>query len=296
MPTEYYLKLAGNLTIGLTSTEDLTFGEREKLLLAASLPGLQISRATREPAAAMLHHIESNDAGLRQGEDVIELRDRWNGSFSSDLPHLLHALARGLWLERELYPAHAVCIGKDDFVLLPGHSGVGKSSTALAAINSGYKLYSGDNTLVRFDDDCRLRAVGGNRPMTLRTADFQGGQYGADNTLEYGDRTVFMMEDDRYAPQSEVLIGRIAMIRLTGGREYWERLSPLSALHNLYPYFLDCERTDTVVADGRAVFKGRTSAEARDRLATGLRTVLANLAVFKGMGDTSFILERLADS
>ena len=295
MPAEYYLELAGGVTIGLTSTTELPLGEREELLLGASLPGLRITQAAHEPPAMMLHHIESDDAGMRQGEDVIELRDRWNGSLSPDLPHLLHAIARGLWLQRGLYPAHAVCIGKDDFVLLPGHSGVGKSSTALAAVSSGYKVYSGDNTLVRIDDTGILRAVGGNRPMTLRTADFQARQSGIGAKLAYGDRTVFLMEDDRYASQPEVAIGRIGLIRLTGGCEYWERLSPLSALHNLYPYFLDSERADTVVAGGRGLFKGETPAAARDRLVTGLVAVLPSLPVFKGMGDTSFVLDRLDD-
>ncbi|MDB5184509.1 MAG: hypothetical protein JWN38_317 [Candidatus Saccharibacteria bacterium] len=292
--SEHYLSLPGDLHIALTSDRELPLGEKEALLLGAYLPDVRVLDAAPSTIAMAIHHIESADMHLSVGADEMEIHDSWGTSFPGDLPHLLYSVARTLWLQRGYFPTHAACVGSDTYALMPGHSGVGKTSTALEAVTHyNQKLLSGNTTLIQFNEIGDVQAIAGTKTMTLQTEDFERGEYASVRSVEYGNRTAFEVPSDQQAeaPQS---IGRIALVRLSDGRSAWTTLSPASALHTLYPYFLDTEYADCIVGQGGAVYLGDTPPAARQQLTVKLGLALANVSVLSGMGTAPFLAEKVA--
>lgn len=258
MPTrsEFYLSLPGDLTIGVASDRELELSSLNTLLLGAYLPEVRVDQSPKI-TDLMIIHTESDDRVLRVGQGEIEVRDKWDETMPDDLPHLLYSVARGIWLRRGYFPTHAACVGNKDFVLMPGHSGVGKTTTALTAITDfDQKLLSGNTTLVRFDES-GMQAFAGTRTMTLRTEDFEQGNFETVRSVEYGDRTAFELSSDMQV-SGQRAIGRIALVRLNGEEGTLTQLSDLSALNKLYPYFIDTEYTDCIIAGGGDVFIGET--------------------------------------
>lgn len=292
--SEYTFELGGDVTIGLTSTGRLELDKDRELLLGAYLPGVVVRDELMDETDARIEHIESTEPGLQQNGDEIVLHDAWNDEYPTDLPYLLAGVARALWIRRGIYPVHAACVGTDTMSLLPGNSGAGKSTVSLRlAHEHGQKIYSGNTTLVRFDGEDGMEAVGGTLTMTLRTDDFRQGEYDTVRSLQYGDRTAFLLADEQYADTAPQRIGKVALLRLTDRDESWERLSTASALHQLYPQYMDALREDTIVADGAGVYVGATPAEDRRQLAQNLRGALKTVPVWQGRGDAEYLTDKL---
>jgi hypothetical protein len=292
--SEHYLSLPGNLHIGIISDRELPLGEKQELLLGAYLPDVKVLDSSPSTVDMTLCHVESTEVSLATGSDEIEIHDTWSESFSKDLPHLLYSIARSLWLKRGYFPIHAACVGDTEFTLMPGHSGVGKTTTALEVVTQhGQKLLSGNTTLVQFGEADELRAIAGTKTMTLKLEDFEQGEYEAVRSLSYGNRIAFELPVDLQTSKPKD-IGRIALVRLSNGLSEWSELSPLSALHTLYPYFLDTEHTDCIVGQGKAVYLGETPPYARSLLTDRLGRALANISLGTGMGSAQFLAEKLS--
>ncbi len=290
MHNEYCLSLPGELTIGITSTGELPLTENEELLLGAYLPGVKVLDVFPDKADVMLHHCESTDKGLTQGVEEIEVRDKWNNEFPADLPHLIYSIARSRWLMKGIYPVHAACIGDGTYTLMPGHSGVGKTSTALSVLNQGHqKLFSGNTTLIEFSEGNTLRAIAGTRTMTLKTRDFETQVGNIETKMEYGDRTAFLLDEEAYSNRPIVDIGRIALVQITDSGINWTKLEPAAALHILYTYFLDQLHSDTVIAGGEDLYIGYMSHETGLNLVRQLKHVLEEVDVFRGIGNKELL-------
>ncbi len=296
----YTLRLPGEVVLGLSSTGCLDLYEDERLLLGAYLPEVHIEDGLAGDVEVHIRHVESTDVGLTQGSREIELRDEWNNAYSPDLPFLLSSVARSLWLQRGIYPVHAACVGDNALSLLPGGSGAGKSTVSLEAVtNHGQKMFSGNTTLIRFLGD-GMEALAGTRTMTLITADFNRRRYDVTHSVTYGDRTAFQLEPECYAPAAaqyaDRRVGQVALVRLADRTPYWQRLTPASVLHRLYPQFLDTAREDTVFADGTGLYAGWTPAMAKRSLVKGLQAALTDVSVWHGTGDAQYLAQRLAGS
>ncbi len=292
--SEHYLSLAGNLHIAITSDRELVLGEKEELLLGAYLPDVKVLESSPGKIDMTLHHVESADISVAAGSDEIEIHDTWGEVFPEDLPHLLYSVARSIWLKRGYFPTHAACVGDTTFTLLPGHSGVGKTTTALEAVERyGQKLLSGNTTLMQFNEAGELQAIAGTRTMTLKTEDFERGGYDSVRSMEYGNRTAFELSIEKQA-EGPKNIGRIALVRLNNGPCAWSEISPLSALHTLYPYFLDSEYADCIVGQGNAIYLGDTPTAARVRLTVGLKQVLEVTPVRTGIGTAQYLAEKVS--
>ncbi len=294
--TEHYINLPGDITIGLTSTGDVPVGKREELLLGAYLPGGQLLQETPVHVDATIHHEESETRGLWQdGPDVV-VRDTWQNDFAADIPYLLYGVARHLWLAKGIYPTHAAATKHaNNLSVLAGHSGAGKTSTAMRLLRDhNQRLFSGNTTLLAFDETDTLHAIAGTQTVTLRTQDFlQSGLRATEHTT-YGDRTAFRLPPEHYAPRAVTRVGSIALIRLNDTAPHWERLSPLSALHDFYPYALDTVRSAVIGATGHGVHVGEVKAETYRNLAAQLAHSLGSVAAFRGTGSGSFIAEQVA--
>jgi hypothetical protein len=292
--SEHYFGLPGDITVGVSSNGELPLSPKEELLLGAYLPDVTVLGAAPANIDIHVQHVESSDKTLLGGGDEIEIRDEWKGDFPADLPHLLYSMARAAWLRRGYYPVHAACVGNATFALLPGHSGVGKTTTALTAMSEhDQKLLSGNTTLIRFDNEGAMQAVAGTKTMTLKTEDFERGEFDVIRSITYGNRTAFELKEHQqvHAPRE---IGKVALVRLGHSMRTWNALPSLSALHTLYPYFLDTEYTDCIVANGNAIYLGDTPVSSRRQLTAKLGQSVLRVPVFSGIGDKEFLAQRIA--
>jgi hypothetical protein len=256
---DYYLGLPGGLTACFRSACDIRGDEAVRLGLGAYVPGISfLDEKPRKP-----------DIKLENPQ----------ASFSDDFYHLLYGMTRAALLRRGYYCVHAACVGNDNgYMLIPGHSGAGKTTLAQRLVDRhGLKLLSGNKTVVRFAADGTIRAIAGTRTMTALD--------GA------GKRYAYAFAPGKYAPEGgEGIVSSIALIRVNGGVREFAQLPRLSAAHTLYPFFMDAVNADVIVGGGR-VFDAAPPLEAKEKLAAGLLRMQA--PVYKISGPMPY-LERKA--
>lgn len=203
-----------------------------------------------------------------------------------DLYHLLSGVARQHYLENHLYPTHAACLGLDDLVLLVGHSGSGKTSIALELLkDKEMKLFSGNTTVVSFEDDS-VMAVAGTPTITARAGDLKE-RFAAQ---QYADRGAFSLAGAQYANPGKIKAA--VVVRLNDKAQEWNKLSSISAIHTLYPYFLDTVHADTVVC-GKFVHDGAIRPEVKSYLAMRLADTLPRIPVYTACGSLPFVAGRI---
>jgi len=195
-----------------------------------------------------------------------------------DAYHLLYGHVRKALLARDNYPVHAACVGHEaGYALLVGHSGSGKTTLTEKLLAQGYKLYSGNKTVMR-KQGSGLQAIAGTRTMTALDATF--------------NRQAYLLPDAAYAPTPTVPIKNIFIVRVNDGVAEDQRLEPLSALHTLYPYFMDAVNADVIV-DGKTVFDGHVDMGVKSRLVETLGRALETIPVRKISGSIAYMAQRV---
>lgn len=292
--SELYLKLLADVFVIVTSDGLLPVSASERLLLGAYLPDVEILDSKPDHVDMTIKHTQSDEPSLTTSDATIEISDAWHGQFPDDLPHLLYSVSRQLWQERGYYPVHAACVTNgEQTVLLPAHSGAGKSTVVLNLVGKhGYKLVSGNTTLIRIDEAGNLVAVAGTRTMTLRTEDYDNYGVRSKNSVSYGNRTAFVMPEASIE-RAPATITHVAMIRLAHGVWQWNELGGSGSVHMLYPFMVDGEFEDCVIAGGRALFAGNTPESVRTTAAQALGKSSGKLTVYTGKGELDKILERI---
>lgn len=286
---DQYLSLPGGLTARLASNTRIRFGERERLLLQAYIPCIGFLPVPRK-ADLTIRHRESARHRMTLRGTTAAIQDTWNGSLSMDVYHLLAGMARLQLLKRKLFTAHTACIGNDGLILLAGHSGSGKTRVVLELFQKhGVKVFSGNKTITSFGKDGVLQAIAGTRAMTARTEDLPCPRPA--RSAEYGDRTAFLLDDTAYAPAGP--IKAIVLVRLNDGVQEWRRLTPLSGLHTLYPFFLDTVNADVIVC-GRDILPGTPPPGARAFLAGMLGKALQRIPAYAASGSLPHITDHIA--
>jgi hypothetical protein len=283
--TELQFSLPKNFTGRFVSDGNIEISQKELLLLEAYVPGIEIVSGSPRFDARIEHKESDEQRMVVEGNDIT-LYGSWDGKLSSDVYHLISGVARQHYLKNNLFPVHAACVGLDDLVLIAGHSGNGKTTVSLELLEkAGMKMYSGNKTVVDLARE-NPEAVAGTRTMTARTADLKQDVQG----VQYGDRTAFKLDDAQYAEAGD--IGSVVLVRLNDGVQDWRELSPTSALHRLYPYFLDSVNADVVV--GSDVFDGSASQQTKEYLAERLDSALQQVPVYSATGSLPFIVENIA--
>ncbi len=283
--TELQFSLPRNFIGRFSSDKDIEIGQKELLLLEAYVPGIEFVSGSQRFDVTVWHK-EDNDQKMVFDGCNITLYGEWNRELSPDVYHLISGVARQHYLRNNLFPVHAACIGLDDLVLITGHSGSGKTIVSLDLLQkASQKMYSGNKTVVDLAENGTLKAIAGTKTMTLRTSDLKRQVRG----IEYGDRTAFRLDDTQYAEAGK--ISSIFLVRLNDGVQDWRELSSTSALHTLYPYFLDTVNADVVI--GKDLFDGSTPPETKEYLVRGLGEVLQNVPVYSATGSLSFIVDRI---
>ena len=270
-----YFALPGGLTACFRTASAL--GRRERLQLGAYVPGIAVMGGVPARADITIEHEFSESPGLADdGANIRLCAPRGDGSLPADIYHLFYGAVRRTLLERGFYSVHAACVGNgDDYTLIVGHSGAGKTTLTQRLVEKhDMKLFSGNKTVVRFDPGGGITAVAGTRTMTS-----------LDGNL---NRHAYEMNPADYAPQAQASIKSIVIVRVNDGVEEAQELSRSSALHALYPYFMDAVNADVIV-NGRDVFNGAANSSARERLAAGLALSVAAIPVRKYSGNMNFL-------
>jgi hypothetical protein len=292
---DLYFTLVGGLT-GRVASSSASFGDRERMLFQAYVPGIEF--CDPQPSCDVsIQHVESDKKDIvrdrSRDRDNIALYDQWNGQVSMDIFHLTYAAAREYYLENGNFTVHAACVGLDDLVLLAGPSGSGKSTVAQNLIERGRaKLFSGNKTVVYYNDDATLSAVAGTKTMTIPTA-FYKQKLPAGNTVNYGDRTAYQLNKNDYASPGK--IGAVYIVRLNDGVEDFQRVSQMSAVHALYPSFLDATNADVIVGGDMVYDSPNTPFMQliKSFLAQQLARATRNLPVYKVTGSLPFVVETI---
>jgi len=276
------LSIAGCLTARFRSACDIHHHDAIKRQLHAHIPGLVFGKEGDQPPIITIEHHQSANPRLECTADEVRYYGAAGEAFPVDLYHLLYGITRRALLERNLYCVHAACVGgADGYHLIIGHSGSGKTTLAQNLVeHHGMTLFSGNKTVIRFEGDGGLTAIAGTPTMTALDKDF--------NRFAYG------LANDQYAPKAEVPITAITIIRVNDGVEETQTLGGLSALHTLYPYFMDTVNADVIV-NGKDVFDGTPPAAAKDALVAGLTQAFAhNIPVRKISGSMAYMCRKVA--
>ena len=131
--------------------------------------------------------------------------------------------------------------------------------------------------------------------MTVRESD--GERYATPLGKEieaYGGRVAFSLDDSHYVSVSDQPLKAIVIVRLHDGIRDVHQIQPLSALHTLYPYFMDQVNADTIVAHGKAVFRGTTSDQCSENLSNRLGVAVSEIPVLSVAGPLSFVVDTVA--
>jgi hypothetical protein len=298
----YVVKLPGALALRIYVPEPYFTDETARMLAAAYLPGAEflscgavlgegelvgftklIVRFVEAPQAKLEVDSESGTytlSGSLAGEATL-----------MDLLFLCYGVVRLHWLKVGLYPVHGACLApadRDGLRLIVGHSGVGKTALTLSCVARGEKVFSGNKTLVKIEDGV-VTAVAGTLPITTRAEDAARHLDAASIKTGYQGRSAFYLADHCYAGSAPRAVKLVVLPRLNDGVEKSKKLSALSALHKLYPYFIDAVNADIVLSGGKVVLSGSPPGGAQAQLASSLAVALAGLSVCEIEGSLAFI-------
>jgi hypothetical protein len=291
-----YFSVQSFCIVKLSSSEPFICGDREKLLLACRIPGIVFLDDVPDQVSITVEHLEQAPCACVEMGGKMILFDTWNGVIPEDVYHLLYAMVRVHLLGQLLFPLHAACVGKDGrFTLLIGHTGVGKTTCTLKLLaHESMKLFSGDKTIVQFTEG-GLAAVAGTETLTVRGRDTDAVTLSP--FLPYtlsGTRLAFQLEPEKYVAQRMVPISSIALVRLNDYAPEVKREEEASALHTLYPYFLDVIHADTVLHAGSSIFLGTPPQGTQAYLVQQLRDIFATVPVYSVTGSSDYIANQIA--
>lgn len=286
MPT-YNLSLPADLNLRLVLPFPVFDDPQARLLLGAYLPGTNFVYDPAEPTLTIAFK-QSPQQRVTRGGSRITMHDTWRGQASLlDLIHLTYGACRLYWLQQEVYPVHSACVGD---LLIVGHSGAGKTSTALRLAAKGHKIFSGNKTLLKIDEHNRLVAIGGTHTITAKAGDANKHLQATGEKVGYVGRNAFLLDEACYSAEPEVQVRRIAITQLNDGADSCTPLEPLSALHRLFPFFLDAVNADAVVCSGNAVLPGTPPRGSQQALAERLLPALQeSVTVWAVTGSMAFI-------
>lgn len=265
-----------------------------KILAQTYLPCVEIGQSSFEDTVKV-KYVEGEKRGIEIISGTYYIHDNWNGKISLDLWHFLYSIVRLKLLEKGLYSVHSVCVGKEDHVMLIGHSGSGKSSVLLKLINDfGWKVYSGNKTVVSITDN-KIEAVMGTKSISLRSKNANKYPNIFTSSVDYQARTTFSLDKKHYSDEKNVNVSTIYIVRLNDGVEEKEVLSFPSSMHILYPYFLDTVNADTIMCEGRELLMGTPTEGCQLALVQKLKNILKQIKVIRISGSMKYITRCIAD-
>lgn len=220
---------------------------------------------------------QADHAYLHVQDYHILIKGLWNNSSKQDIPHLAYSLLRQYCVDHEIYPVHSIGI---EHTLFIGHSGQGKTTLALEAIKENLSVFSTDRTLLNFAQG-ELFSRLGTSLLSVRTKNINCIDYNKTPALigYTGERELCYYRQENQPN----LIHSIILFQLTEEPLFIEKISSTSALHQLYPYFLDVIKQDVLLSQS-LLFCGYNSNHTKQLLACHLESWLKhhNVSFYSG--------------
>ncbi len=287
--TSFYLSFPNDILIQFKSSLDLDLDDRARTLLEAYAPGINLISETSLTPNVIIEHDQSGDKKLVRSENRVLISDVWEKELPLDFYHLLYSIVRVELMKHNLFSVHAACVGKDGYILIVGHTGVGKTSIVLELLkNRGLLMLSGNKTVVSFKQD-GLEAIAGTSTLTAHQKDIER-HLGETETISYGGRAALKPKGSTNKPG---LVKAIVIASLNDGVAENNLIEPISALHRLYPYFLDTVNADTIMCDGKAVYVGAPSPGTQEKLAQQLHESLSEIPTYSISGSINFVCDSI---
>lgn len=296
MPTTLYFILPEKIIGGLTSTTDLLYNDHTRLLSRAYIPGIRwLKNKPKKNIDFLIEHTESTSCAFIQRGKKIIIHDLWRGIIPLDFFHLVYSILRNQLLKKNLYSVHAATVQLHRAtVLMPGHSGIGKTSLTLELVRNFQALvFSGNKTVVGWKKDS-LQALYGTPTITVKNNEREKNKDLLTAEVVYGGRSAFVLEQNNYTTRRPMRITAIVLPQLNDGVKECQKLSEASALHTLYPYFLDWVNADTIMAQGSGVYLGTPPSESQNYLISHLQKTLVDIPVYKISGSLRYITKIIA--
>ena len=252
--------------------------------LQAQIPGICLAKN------AKYHHelsfIQSQQPpALFTNSLQTTIYSQWSETWHTDIPHVLYALLRKHWLEHNYYPVHSVSAGKN---LIVGHSGTGKTTLALEMLKENQSVFSFDKTLLRYKNKM-LMPVAGVQVISVRKHMVVPESFIHIN--ESKDRIIY--EAPSVEPQA---VKVIYLLNINDKPLRVERLSEISALHTLYPYFLDKTHEDILLNAAEIVWQGNISKKVNKKVVKKLQNIVKHIPVFTLWGSVEECVQYLKSS
>jgi len=281
--TIFSFSINNNFFGKVVSDKKLRFGNKERLLLEAYVPGIKVISDIKK-YDLIIKHKESNTQKLIVNPGNIEIYGNWKGNITLDLYHLIYGISRKHYFENNLYSVHSVAVGTTNNIsLIVGHSGSGKTTLLLELLNQKLKAISGNKTIVSIDNN-KMCAISGTKTITTLIST------NLNTAIKYADRTVFQLKKDQYLNSGE--IKSIFVININN-YNHIEKLSKPSALHRLYPYFLDTVNADTIYGDN--LIDGVVDSKTKQTLIKKLKETLSKTQVYVISGSLDFITKKITE-
>lgn len=283
----YKWQIGGDFSLNFTSNQHFEITEQDLYALSAHLPGFTAHNVASNPINIQHTFTKDTTFDLKQEKNKVHIFSPWEKSLPPDFVHLLYAVARKTWLNQDIYPVHAACIGNEDkgYYLVLGPSGAGKTSTILnLAYKKGYKVFSGDKTLLKIQQG-KLFAIAGTTSLTIRLNDIDKWKHHPKNQPYYfDDRLVFKLPNKYMTQKKCVPIRGLFIIGLNDHIKSCKSIAPMQALHILYPLFLDKQRADALIDKQVVLFDGEIPFAKKQYLAKNLAHVLHHIPTYKITG------------
>jgi hypothetical protein len=279
----YTLSLPGHLSCRFQTACDLNEGGDAFRYMRAHLPGVTIQEGgahVAEPDFSIIHNFADKTKLTCSGSKVVFLTPQAD-EFTRDICHLIYAATRKILIKAGYYPVHASCVGGDEqgYRLLVGHSGAGKSSLAHHLVEDyGFKLFSGNKTVIQFEEESNITAIAGTQTMTVLGDDLK--------------RVSYVMNEEHYASSQQVPITSIHLIRLHEGAEETQQQAKSTSIRSLYPYFMDAVNADIIVGDYH-VFNGAVPSKSKHHLNRNLRQSLKQVPVYRHAGSLDYLADKV---
>lgn len=203
--------------------------------------------------------------------DTIIVKGVWSNSFKSDFPHLIYSILRQRWINKDFYPVHSICINTsstdiataiahNSSCLLIGHSGSGKTTLAINALKKDLQVTSFNKSVVSISDTMKLHV--GTEIISEKNSNLTSPKFNSTSSI-----------DVKYKTSSIDVINKLYFFAIEGCELKVIPVNATSALHQLYPFFLDVVKEDVILTNN-LIFEGRIESIAKLKLVNSLKSWL----------------------
>lgn len=301
-PKKYFLCLPTYTNITLSFFDNVSFGERESLLLQAYVPGIRIvkkmPKSNLNDKKISIDYFKSDNIKIDSKKETIRIYDNWSKEIPVYFFHLIYSISHYALLKKGYYTVHSACVGTgNQWSLLLGHTGVGKTTVMLNLLrNYKFKMFSSNKTLIKFQKDFCLEAIAGTTTITCKDNISNKLKKITKKKVNFVNRIAYKLPNEYSTLKNKVKISRLYFVKLNPAVEECVRLSNFESMVALYPLLFDYINSDIILFNGEDLYNG-TSITTREKkkMLSSLKKSLISLAVYNLNGSLDFISKTIEE-